>query len=125
MQWQQWQAEPNWMFLAGVVLASFVLIRLYLIRSRRARNSAIETPRQPDFRRGQFFASAPPQAVQWQVEMHEIARETKAELDSKMRALQVLLRDAQQCESRLRELVERLEITLKELSIPKDDHCPR
>ncbi|GIW95694.1 MAG: hypothetical protein KatS3mg110_3743 [Pirellulaceae bacterium] len=113
MAWDRLQIEPTWMFLAGILLASFVMIRLYIIRSRRAARKSSQLQATPDFSRRDPFLGAPQELVRWQVEMHEIARDAKAELDTKMRALQVLIRDACDCEARLRALINRLEAVLE------------
>ena len=42
-----------------------------------------------------------PSTAQWEVDMHETARELKAQLDSKMRALQALIAEADRAASRL------------------------
>jgi hypothetical protein len=42
-----------------------------------------------------------PEMERWEVEMHETARELKAQLDSKMRALQALIAEADRAASRL------------------------
>jgi hypothetical protein len=42
-----------------------------------------------------------PSTAQWEVDMHETARELKAQLDSKMRALQVLIAEADRAAARL------------------------
>ena len=44
---------------------------------------------------------AAPQTAQWEVEMHETARQLKAQLDSKMSALQALIAEADRAASRL------------------------
>lgn len=50
---------------------------------------------------------APPEIVRWQIEMHETARDLKAELDSKMSALQALVGMAQQASDRLEAVIAR------------------
>jgi hypothetical protein len=102
---EEYRLDPNWMFLAGVVLLCFVLIRRYLVRTARMRRREGTVAAPKRFDRPDRLSDAPSHVVQWQVEMHEIAREAKAELDSKMRALQVLLRDAAEQEARLRALL--------------------
>jgi hypothetical protein len=51
----------------------------------------------------------PVEMLRWQVEMHETARDLKAEIDSKMVALQILIRDARQEQERLATLLARAE----------------
>ncbi len=52
---------------------------------------------------------APPEVHRWQVEMHDVARELSAQLDSKMRVLQSFTRSAAQEADRLEALLERSE----------------
>ena len=52
---------------------------------------------------------APPEVHRWQVEMHDVARELSAQLDSKMRLLQSFTRSAAQEADRLEALLERVE----------------
>jgi hypothetical protein len=51
------------------------------------------------------LADSPLEADRWRVEMHETARQLKAELDTKMVALQVLIRDAQAQADRLEQAI--------------------
>ncbi|MFO7907455.1 MAG: hypothetical protein ACQESR_13645 [Planctomycetota bacterium] len=55
------------------------------------------------------LSSTPPDVLRWQVEMHETARELKAELDSKMRVLQLLIGQARQEADRLERILDHLE----------------
>lgn len=48
---------------------------------------------------------APPDLVRWQVEMHELARDLKAEIDTKLVALQTLIAMARQEAARLESLL--------------------
>jgi hypothetical protein len=50
------------------------------------------------------LADAPPDVNRWQVEMHELARDLKGELDTRIAILQILLRQADQTAARLRGL---------------------
>jgi hypothetical protein len=49
---------------------------------------------------------ASPKTAQWEVDMHETARELKAQLDSKMSALQALIAEADRAASRLEAAIE-------------------
>ncbi len=53
------------------------------------------------------LVDAPRQILRWQVEMHETARDLKAELDSKMMALQALVQLAREETSRLENAISR------------------
>jgi hypothetical protein len=55
-----------------------------------------------------------PKTAQWEVEMHETARELKAQLDSKMSALQALIADADRAAARLEAAKENRDDTYNE-----------
>ena len=99
----------NAMFLTGVVLLLVILLRRsfrYYGRRRPAKSSdkfLAEVPRPGPKQRS--LSSAPPEVLGWHVEMHETARELKAELDSKMRTLQLLIGQARQESERLESLL--------------------
>jgi hypothetical protein len=48
---------------------------------------------------------APPEVLRWQVELHDMARELKAELDSKMLAVTSLAKSYEQASKRLSDLI--------------------
>jgi hypothetical protein len=48
---------------------------------------------------------APPEVLRWQVELHELGRDIKAELDTKMIAVRTLLRQYDLAAQRLNELI--------------------
>jgi hypothetical protein len=50
------------------------------------------------------LADAPPDVNRWQVEMHDLARDLKGEIDTRVAILQVLLRQADEAAARLRGL---------------------
>ena len=78
---------------AGVALAAFVFLRA----SWRRRTAQPAGPgASADRGNGKALANAPPELSRWQVEMHETARDLKAELDSKLSALQTLVALARQ-----------------------------
>ena len=54
-------------------------------------------------------AQPPVELLRWQVEMHETARDMKAEIDTKMVALQTLIRSAREEEERLLKLLAQVE----------------
>jgi hypothetical protein len=54
----------------------------------------------------QRHLDAMPKTAQWEVDMHETARELKAQLDSKMSALQALIAEADRAASRLEAAME-------------------
>ena len=111
------------MLLVGMSLLVAILLRnFYRYRNRLKRSEgrqmsaaarrAAKTPPNVE----QPLMDAPPEILRWQVEMHETARVLKAELDSKMGALQALSRIAREEAQRLEAAIERAEKT--GLSVP-------
>jgi hypothetical protein len=98
------------MFLVGLGLLIAILLRrwhrYYGPRRRRRETPVLERTARPDATNPRSLSNAPPDVLRWQVEMHETARDLKAELDTKMTALQVLIRMAQQESERLERLIE-------------------
>ncbi|MDX1944894.1 MAG: hypothetical protein SFU86_05760 [Pirellulaceae bacterium] len=96
--------------IGGLALAAFFLLRNsrgFFSRSRPKDNDPQQIRQLLGERsRDSALADAPPEVLRWQVEMHETARDLKAELDSKLSALQALILLARQER-------ERLEQTLK------------
>lgn len=108
---------PQILMLGGMALACFLLLRgtwRYLAANARAKKSA--NPADEIRRllgntvREQPLIDAPDQVLQWQVELHEIVREAKAEIDTKLLALQHLLGEIHSAEERLRRLLARAEL---------------
>ncbi|MFV1964121.1 MAG: hypothetical protein ACC628_01770 [Pirellulaceae bacterium] len=106
-------STTSWlMFTVGVVLMTVILLRrsMRYYRGRRTGKGARGRPKATaihDFDRDQPLLDAPPEVLRWQVEMHEMARGLKAELDSKMGALQVLVQLAREESERLEQAVAR------------------
>ena len=100
----------NGMFLAGVALLVVILLRRwnrYYGRRRRGKKdvSGLVTIPRPSERPRRSLSTAPAEFLQWQVELHDTARDLKAELDSKMIALQILIQSASQQAARLERLL--------------------
>jgi len=98
------------MFLAGVALLVVILLRRwnrYYGRRRRGKKdvSGLVTIPRPSDRPQRSLSTAPAEFLQWQVELHDTARDLKAELDSKMIALQILIQSASQEAARLEQLL--------------------
>ena len=105
------QYLPLAFFLLGLILLISILLRRYyrhfgkrkpddrpLVRTSRRKAD----PQQP-------LMDAPPNVLRWQVEMHETARDLKAEIDTKMVALQQLIRMAGAEANRLEAAIARAE----------------
>ena len=98
------------MLAAGMLIVIFLLLR----RSRRYPGKTKEekpaTRRKlEDARQATPLLDAPPEILRWHVEMHETSRHLKAELDSKMSALQAIIRIASEEAMRLEAAISRAE----------------
>jgi hypothetical protein len=90
-------------FLGILVLTTMVLLMRtsrYFSRPKAAEPSWSSVARKPR-EAGARSANIPQEMASWEVEMHEFVREIKAELDSKMRALQAVTADADRAAARL------------------------
>ncbi len=100
------------MFLVGLSLLIVILLRrwhrYYGPRRRHREVPVLERTARRDTA-PRSLSDAPPDILRWQVEMHETARDLKGELDTKISALQVLIRMAQQESERLERLIEAAE----------------
>lgn len=101
----------NGTFLAGVALLIVILLRRWHRYFGRRRRGSKDTsglvliPRSSD-KPQRSLSTAPPEFLQWQVEMHEAARAMKAEIDSKMVTLQILTQAATEQADRLERFLE-------------------
>jgi hypothetical protein len=95
----------QFIFLGAVVLVTlFLLLRTsrYFTRPKSPDPSWSSIARKPKETDSPGRGSCIPQEMAgWEVEMHEFVREIKAELDSKMRALQAVTADADRAADRL------------------------
>jgi hypothetical protein len=98
---------------AGVVLASWLLLRgsrARWARSQRATANPDEVRRSvAEHNRETALRDAPPEVLRWHVELHETARDLKAEIDSKLAALSALTRLAREEADRLERLLEQVD----------------
>ena len=103
--------DSNIMLLAGMSLMIFLLMRNLSRRSsgksigRQLKESANHFKTKEPRKDGRLL-DAPAQVGRWQVEMHETARDLKAELDSKILILQSVIKTA-------RQEIDRLETVIK------------
>ncbi len=89
--------------LGGLALVTgWLLLRTHssFRRQRGGGSTLVETPRPAPEPQGHNLG-APDDVARWEVRMHETARELSAELDSKMRALRVLIEEADRAAARL------------------------
>lgn len=88
----------NALFLAVMAaVTTWLLLRSFLRRG--AGGGRLNPPQQPA--RGTPLVDSPRDISRWQVEMHDLARDLSAQLDSKMGALQHLIRQAAEESERL------------------------
>ncbi len=104
------------LFALGLLLMIFVLFKRmhkhYRRKPKRVRaeiDSVQHSAQSVAPRKDTPLADAPREILRWQVEMHETARELKAELESKMLALQSLIRLADERSEKLEGAIRRAE----------------
>lgn len=101
--WLPLLAEKNnaYVFAIVAILAASVpmLLRIYRYQARSKRGTAVRPAAELDPRG--LRAGAPESIVRWEVQMQELARDLKAEIDSKMVALGHVIRDADRAAERL------------------------
>ena len=104
---------PQWMLLGGMVLLGWVLIRGGISRKRqsiragREMDRVVEKSRHPKVHASPT-SDAPPETRRWMVAMFDLQRELKAELDSKIAVVQVMVREADRRIEELRRLSEKV-----------------
>ena len=108
------KTELNDMLLLAAVLAvtSMLLIRIrrHVRRQKKSRPGLVRTDRPKTGERGHHLG-LPPEAMNWEVDMHQTARDLSAQLDSKMSALGHLIREADRASARLETALEAAETT--------------
>ena len=101
--------EPSEMLMVAAILAatSMLLIRIrrYMRRQKKSKSVMVRTDRPKPGERGHHLG-LPPEAMNWEVDMHETARDLSAQLDSKMSALGHLIREADRASARLETALE-------------------
>lgn len=101
------------LMLGGIALACFLLLRRsagMLARSKRNDLSPKEVGKLLGERGREIaLADAPPELLRWEVEMHQTARDLKAEIDTKLACLQALTIAARQEATRLEAAIARAE----------------
>lgn len=96
--------------VAGMALLTWVMMRRRFKRKHvelpvRVPSSNANTPGELAGFQGTGSLGAPPEVLRWQVELHDMARELKAELDSKMLAVTSLSRSYELASKRLSDLI--------------------
>jgi hypothetical protein len=107
------QLGPNWALAAALAAACFLMLRGNWLRQKRSQESTPDPQTiQHSFASKTREASAhhaPEDLLRWQVEMHELARDVKGEIDAKLLALQSLMVIADEHAQRLESLLARTE----------------
>lgn len=108
------QLPSNWGLAAALAVVCFLLLRSNWMRQKRSEEStpspqAIREAYSPRTREGSAH-HAPEDLLRWQVEMHDTARDVKAEIDTKLLALQSLMIIANEHAQRLEALLARAEV---------------
>lgn len=109
--------NPQFLLYAGLALAAVVMLRK--LRSFSAERQRGSSPGESSSRlrglaRAESDPAEPPNDfLRWQVEMHQTARELKAEIDSKLVALQAATRLAREEQRRLEQSIERARQTTR------------
>jgi hypothetical protein len=100
-------AKVDWasICLVGAILiftiTLLVRIRRYAVRQKKKPQAVSVRTHRPDASRRGHHLGAPAEALQWEVQMHETARDLSAQLDGKMRALGHLIAEADRAAARL------------------------
>ena len=102
-------AKPELLLAAGIGLLAFILMRRTTRHYRQGRTALPPSKTAMRQRSSPALLDAPTDVLRWQVEMHETARDLKAELDSKISGLQALLLLAEQERKQLESLLDRAE----------------
>ncbi len=101
------------MLVAGIGILCWVMMRTRMLRQRSSRPAVItrdlkhnsNARREYDRFSGTQSLGAPKEVLQWQVELYELGRQIQAELESKMVAVQSLVRQQEQAAARLTALL--------------------
>lgn len=101
------------MTLAGIGILCWVMMRNRWKQQKKVNSALVVEPMghnanatgQPNTFTGTQSLGAPRDVLKWQVELHDLGRELKAELDSKMLAVRALTKQYDQAAQRLAELI--------------------
>ncbi len=107
----------SWGVVAGILIVTMTLLR----RGIRYRRTGKSTKRAENRRLAHATSSASHEMDRWEVHMHETARDLSAQLDSKMVALQHVIRLAEERSARLEELLIQLKAVSPTRSNLHDD----
>ncbi len=109
------------LFLLGLGL----MIVILLVRSRRyfrqVTQYQVPTPHAKPPRKTASNSAAPPKELEkWEVSMHELARDLAGQIDTKIRVLELLIREANETTARLEAAIDRRSELGSRKSEPRD-----
>ncbi len=96
------------LMMAAILAATTMLmirIRRYMRRQKKSGPAIVRTDRPKQENPGHHLG-LPPDAMKWEVQIHETARDLSAQIDSKMAALGHLIREADRASARLETALE-------------------
>lgn len=96
---------PNVMFFAGLLLVAGFLLRWTRWRQRRPRSDPFAEAKSSA--RGERPTMPPATLGPWEVQMHELARDLSAQLDTKILIVDQILRRAEEQTARLESAINR------------------
>lgn len=111
--------DPNLqslMIIGGLGVVCWLMIRSRM-KNMKSSNTVVipklkfnaNATGQPETFSGTQSLGAPKEVLRWQIELHDLGRELKGELDSKMIAIQALTQSSDQAALRLSELIQMAE----------------
>ena len=118
------------MMIAGIGVICWLLIRGRMSNRRRSQNGVIVNTKLAHNANaigtkhgftGTSSLGAPPDVLKWQVELHDLGRELKAELDSKLLAVRAMTHSYDRAAGELRDLI----AATQNLSLPADSPLER
>jgi hypothetical protein len=107
------QNKNSLLFAAAVGALVFFLMRfwsrryLHSLKAPATQAEPLASRRIRDADKDQPLRHSPADIERWQVEMHDLARDLKGELDTKIAVLQRLVIDAREAAERLKAAIER------------------
>ncbi|MCA9195045.1 MAG: hypothetical protein KDB03_24910 [Planctomycetales bacterium] len=112
-----------WLFFRGKMLRGRALRSQQQLSQSLRHNGNVNS--KPIVFRGTESLGAPPEVLRWQLELSDLARQLKGELDSKMLAVQSITRAYNQAAVRLSELIRqaesvRMDAATKQSSVSND-----
>jgi hypothetical protein len=99
--------DPKTLFIIGILMIGVVLLRVFL-RPKKS-GEVYHSPLREKGGPPAHMLDAPAEISQWEVQMHETARDLMGELNTKIAIVEQLVRDANAAAERLEKAIERAE----------------